>query len=32
MWKLEFRKLKIKFGNRNFEGLLNDGNWNFKNK
>ena len=24
MWKLEFRKLKIKFGNRNFEGLFKD--------
>ena len=25
MWKLEFRKLEIKFGNQNFEELLNDG-------
>ena len=25
MWKLEFRKLEIKIGNRNFEGLLKDG-------
>ena len=26
MWKLEFWKLKIKFGNRNFEELFKDGN------
>ena len=25
MWKLEFQKLEIKFRNRNFEELLNDG-------
>ena len=30
MWKLEFRKLKIKFENQNFEELLKDGI--FKNK
>ena len=24
MWKLEFWKLEIKFGNQNFEGLLKD--------
>ena len=25
MWKLEFWKLEIKFGNRNFDELLKDG-------
>ena len=24
MWKLEFGKLEIKFGNQNFEGLFKD--------